>query len=163
VSRSSKSCAIERSASRWLLRWTSVGCAVKTGDTRLRPSTSAIASIPKPGRGQALEDGGKAARLAGSRLLHSANSTAPDIVPVLSNVGKMREISKSAQYRHRLIGGQSAQERAELTTVIRIGVAFEGDTQLSDGLCFRFTLLMRMVRLCKQHMAWSEKSSSQMI
>ncbi|TPW00004.1 MAG: hypothetical protein USCAAHI_00562 [Beijerinckiaceae bacterium] len=43
----------------------------------------------KAGRDQALEDGGKAARLADPRLLHSANSTAPDIVPVLGNVGKM--------------------------------------------------------------------------
>src|ERR1700685_76512 len=85
----------------------------------------------KAGRGQALEGRGKAARLAGLRLLHSANGTAPNMVPILGNIGKMGEISEGAQDRHCLVGGQSAQECAELLTGIRIGVAFKGDTELS--------------------------------
>jgi hypothetical protein len=64
----------------------------------------------------------------------------------------MREISKSAQYRHRLIGGQSAQERAELTTGIRIGVAFEGDTQLSDGLDQLVRLFPFLLTYCTEQL-----------
>ena len=50
-----KSCAIERSASRWLLRWTSVGCAVSTGDTRAAAQHRRDGFLRIAGRGQTLE------------------------------------------------------------------------------------------------------------
>ena len=62
------------------------------------------------------------------------------MVPILGDIGKMGKISEGAQDRHRLIGAQSAQERSEPLTGIRIGVAFEGDTKLPDRLDQRVRL-----------------------
>jgi len=88
VSRSNKSCAIERSASRWLLRWTSVGCAVRTGDTRLQPSFSAMAFLPKPAAVRRSNVAARLAILERLLLLLSTRGMAPDIMPVLGNMAR---------------------------------------------------------------------------
>jgi hypothetical protein len=97
-----------------------VGCAVRTGDTRLPPSLSATTSLPRPAFAKRAK--GKAAILACVRLLQPASGMAANIMPILGDIGKMREIS------------EGAQECAELPAGIRIGLAFEGDAEFPDRL-----------------------------
>ena len=112
ASRSATSSAIARSASRMLLRCTSVGCAVSTGDDVGLCQRRGDRRRRDAGAVQALEGHAPASLPAGRRRF--VTRAAAHVVAVFGDVGQVREVAEGADHADRLVAptGSSAGGRA---------------------------------------------------
>jgi hypothetical protein len=103
-----------------LLRWTSVGCAVRTGDRARRDAGPA-----QPGQSHF-----DAAFLRFARAF--VNGAPADLVPVFRQVGQVAEIGEGTDHAHRLPGRERLEQALERLVRLRVGIAAEGDRELAD-------------------------------
>ncbi len=136
-----------RSASRMLLRCTSVGCAVSTGLTRAPSHQATIASAPTPPDASAAIAPARSPALRG-RTGERVHAPATVLVHVLGDVRELREVRERADDLEHLRGRQSVQHRGE-RGASRVGLlavaAPEADRRLTDPLDPRVALLARLL------------------
>jgi hypothetical protein len=119
-----------------LLRCTSVGCAVSTGETRAAAHQRRIAARPTPSRAERRERRGERAarrRLAGERVV----APAAMLVHVLGDVREVREVGERAHDVEHVADRQAVEQRGEVRpgrVRFRADAAAKADRRLPDRL-----------------------------
>ena len=123
---------MSRSASRMLLRCTSVGWAVSTGDTWPAASVCEMVLVRDAGPAQARQRHLDAAflRVAGALV----DGAAADVVAVFGQVGQVAEVGEGADHAHRLLARQRLEQLLERLVGLVVGIAAEGHRELADVL-----------------------------
>ena len=120
TSRASISAAIDRSASRMLLRRTSVGCAVSTGIRQASASSEDRRRDPTPPRLQCRH---RVCQRTGSR--RRIGLLAAHEMAVLGDVCEVGEVAEGTDNVDRVVARQPAQQRVETTGCRRLAIAAE--------------------------------------
>ena len=131
-SRSASRRAMSCSASRMLLRCTSVGWAVSTGTISASSKKSSTVSRVDAGRlqfGQREADAAGLRRGAGQQV----GAAAADVVLVLGDIGQVRKIGKRAHHRDGLLAREFFQQGAQFDVGIGVVFAAKAHGGLADG------------------------------
>ena len=151
-SRRSSSRAIARSASRMLLRCTSVGCAVSTGETIAASSQPATATASTAFGADARQRVGQAAALR-RRPGERVRAAPPVLVDVLGDVREVREVAERANHVERLRDRQRIEQRGEFGPHT-VGVGARGAAKADGGAADRLDPVEAVLPgLVAQHVA----------